>query len=174
MTMFEWRDGVLHAEGVPLPAIAEAAGTPTYVYSAGAIRESYRRLAKAFAPLHAKFHYAIKASPNLNLCKLLRSLGYRTEVVHDGAAALEAAPRFRPDVVLLDIGMPGLDGYEVARRLRAMKRGRSLRIVAVTGWGQEADRHRSREAGFDVHLVKPVEPRELLKVLDEKGGRTLH
>ena len=105
---------------------------------------------------------------------LLRSLGYQTEVVHDGAAALNAAPRFKPDVVLLDIGMPGLDGYEVARRLRATKRGSALRIIAVTGWGQEADRHRSREAGFDVHLVKPVEPRELLKVLDEKGGRTLH
>ena len=105
---------------------------------------------------------------------LLRSLGYQTEVVNDGAAALNAAPRFKPDVVLLDIGMPGLDGYEVARRLRATKRGGSLRIIAVTGWGQEADRHRSREAGFDVHLVKPVEPRELLKVLDEKDGRTLH
>ena len=105
---------------------------------------------------------------------LLRSLGYQTAVVHDGAAALNAAPKFKPDVVLLDIGMPGLDGYEVARRLRATKRGRSLRIIAVTGWGQAADRHRSREAGFDVHLVKPVEPRELLKVLDEKGGRTLH
>ena len=105
---------------------------------------------------------------------LLRSLGYETHVVHDGAAALAAAPRFQPDVVLLDIGMPGIDGYEVARRLRKMKAGRSLRIVAVTGWGQEADRHRSREAGFDVHLVKPVEPGELLKVLHQKGGRTLH
>jgi CheY-like chemotaxis protein len=100
---------------------------------------------------------------------LLRSLGYQTEVVHDGAAALNAAPRFKPDVVLLDIGMPGLDGYEVARRLRAMKRGRSLRIIAVTGWGQEADRHRSREAGFDVHLVKPVAPEQLTAALHSRG-----
>ena len=110
----------------------------------------------------------------LSLSALLREEGYCVRGVHHGAEVLDAVFNFAPDVVLLDIGMPGLDGYEVARRLRAMKRGRSLRIIAVTGWGQEADRHRSREAGFDVHLVKPVEPRELLKVLDEKGRRTLH
>jgi PAS domain S-box-containing protein len=105
---------------------------------------------------------------------LLRSLGHETCVVHDGAAALKMANQFRPDVVLLDIGMPGLDGYEVARRLRAMKKGNTFRIIAVTGWGQEADRQKSREAGFDVHLVKPVEPTDLVRVLDEKGGATLH
>ena len=105
---------------------------------------------------------------------LLRSLGYETRVVYDGAAALKVAIEFKPDVVLLDIGMPGLDGYEVARRLRALKKGAALRIVAITGWGQEADRQRTREAGFDVHLVKPVEPTELVRVLDEKGGATLH
>ena len=95
---------------------------------------------------------------------VLRSLGYETRVAHDGAAALELAPAFRPHFVLLDIGMPGLDGYEVARRLRAIE-GPAMRIIAITGWGQEADRQRSREAGFDVHLVKPVEPAELVKVL---------
>jgi PAS domain S-box-containing protein len=105
---------------------------------------------------------------------LLRSLGHETRVVHDGDAALKLAPRFRPDVVLLDIGMPGLDGYEVARRLRATRKGAALRIIAVTGWGAEADRQKSKEAGFDLHLVKPVEPNELARVLDEKGGATLH
>jgi PAS domain S-box-containing protein len=105
---------------------------------------------------------------------LLKSLGHETRVVHDGLEALSVAPRFRPDIVLLDIGMPGLGGYEVARRLRALKKQRPFRIVAVTGWGQEADRHRSREAGFDVHLVKPVEPNELARVLNENGGATLH
>jgi PAS domain S-box-containing protein len=106
---------------------------------------------------------------------LLKSLGYETRVVYGGAEALRVAAEFRPDVVMLDIGMPGLDGYEVARRLRAMKKGAALRIVAVTGWGQESDRQRSREAGFDVHLVKPVEPADLVRVLDEKGrGATLH
>jgi two-component system CheB/CheR fusion protein len=70
--------------------------------------------------------------------------------------------------------MPGLDGYEVARRLRAMKPAGKVRIVAITGWGMEADRQKSKEAGFDVHLVKPVEPTELVRVLDEKNGATLH
>ena len=67
--------------------------------------------------------------------------------------------------MLLDIGMPGLDGYEVARRLRAMEGGESLRIVAVTGWGQDTDREKSREAGFDLHLVKPIDPATLLAFL---------
>jgi PAS domain S-box-containing protein len=105
---------------------------------------------------------------------LLKSLGHETLVMHDGADALRAAREYRPSIVLLDIGMPGLDGYEVARRLRTMEGGESLRIVAVTGWGQDADRERSREAGFDLHLVKPVEPRELVRALDERGGASLH
>ena len=76
--------------------------------------------------------------------------------------------------MLLDIGMPGLDGYEVARRLRALKNQPKVRIVAVTGWGQEADRQRSREAGFDVHLVKPVDANDLARVLSGRNGATLH
>jgi PAS domain S-box-containing protein len=105
---------------------------------------------------------------------LLRSLGHETRVAHDGATALQAASDFEPDIVLLDIGMPDLDGYEVARRLRAQRNGRNIRIVAVTGWGQDADRERSREAGFDVHLVKPVGSDELARALDVRGGQTLH
>jgi CheY-like chemotaxis protein len=77
-------------------------------------------------------------------------------------------------VVLLDIGMPGLDGYEVARRLNALKKERRFRIVAVTGWGQESDRERSREAGFDLHLVKPLDAGVLQRALEEKNGTTLH
>jgi PAS domain S-box-containing protein len=99
------------------------------------------------------------------LAMVLRSLGHEARVEHDGLSALAAVAEFKPDAVLLDIGMPGLDGYEVARRMRAMSEGAAVRIIAVTGWGQEADRARSREAGFDVHLVKPVEPNELAKVL---------
>ena len=75
--------------------------------------------------------------------------------------------------MLLDIGMPGLDGYEVARRLRGLRK-KALRIVAVTGWGQEADRRRSEEAGFDLHLVKPVEVADLAQALGARGGATLH
>ena len=106
------------------------------------------------------------------LALLLQSLGHETLVVHDGATALAAAPQFRPDIMLLDIGMPGLDGYEVARRLRAA--GHKFRIIAVTGWGQEADRQKAREAGFDVHLVKPVELGVLANALEERNGATLH
>ncbi|HEX6268022.1 MAG TPA: response regulator, partial [Burkholderiales bacterium] len=113
------------------------------------------------------------ADAALTLELLLRSLGHETHVVHDGMAALEAARRFQPDLVLLDIGMPGIDGYEVARRLRGLGQERALRIVAVTGWGADADRRRSHEAGFDVHLVKPLDPDDLARVL-ERSGPTLH
>jgi PAS domain S-box-containing protein len=92
-----------------------------------------------------------------SLGMLLRTVGAEVHVVHDGPAALAAFETFRPQVVLLDIGMPNMDGYEVARRLRALSRQRRVAIVAVTGWGQDEDRRRVREAGFDHHLVKPVE-----------------
>jgi PAS domain S-box-containing protein len=105
---------------------------------------------------------------------LLCSLGHETRVAHDGMQALEIAREFRPEVILLDIGMPGLDGYEVARRLRAMSHGTSFRIIAVSGWGQDADRTRAKEAGFDVHLVKPVDLSLLSKVLDDRNGATVH
>jgi PAS domain S-box-containing protein len=105
---------------------------------------------------------------------LLKSLGHETCVVHDGVAALERVATFRPDIVLLDIGMPGLDGYEVARRLQTLKKDRPFRIVAVTGWGQQADRAKSKEAGFDLHLVKPVDVNDLARALTERGGAALH
>jgi PAS domain S-box-containing protein len=105
---------------------------------------------------------------------LLRSLGHETRVAHEGTAALRVAEEFRPDIVLLDIGMPGIDGYEVARRLRTLAKARPMRIVAVTGWGQEGDRERSREAGFDLHLVKPVDANELSRALNDRSGATLH
>ena len=108
------------------------------------------------------------------LGELLNTLGHETRVVHDGPSALAIAEAFRPDVVLLDIGMPGMDGYEVARRLSALREGRRPRIIAVTGWGQESDRHQASEAGFDMHLVKPVDLDALLRALDHRGGATLH
>jgi PAS domain S-box-containing protein len=93
----------------------------------------------------------------LSLEKLLNLLGHSVAVTHDGYAALEAAERFRPEVVLLDIGMPGMDGYEVARRLRKLPGMRSVLLVAMTGWGKDSDRRKAMEAGFNAHLVKPVE-----------------
>jgi two-component system CheB/CheR fusion protein len=91
-----------------------------------------------------------------SLAVLLRLGGHEVSLAHDGPAALDMAQAFRPEVVLLDIGLPGMDGYEVAKRLRAGPPTRDAILVAVTGYGREEDRQRSREAGFDHHLVKPV------------------
>ena len=88
---------------------------------------------------------------------LLRMLGADARVVYDGAAALEALGEFRPNAVLLDLGMPGMDGYEVARRIRAQPQARDTTLIALTGWGEESDCQRSRQAGFRHHLVKPVD-----------------
>ena len=102
------------------------------------------------------------------LAKLLRMSGYNVRTAYTGPTALEAAAAQLPDVVLLDIGLPGLDGYEVARRLRQDPRHKGMRLVAMTGYGDDADRLLAREAGFDRHLVKPVDfPKveELLRAL---------
>jgi len=88
------------------------------------------------------------------------------EIAHDGLEAVELAARFRPDVVLLDIGMPGLDGYAACRRIRQHPWGRNMVIVALTGWSQDDDRRKAEDAGFNGHLVKPVEPSALLRVLN--------
>ncbi|HEX7054965.1 MAG TPA: PAS domain S-box protein [Burkholderiales bacterium] len=101
----------------------------------------------------------------LTLEALLRSLGQEVQVAHDGASALAAARERRPDVVLLDLSMPGMDGIEVARMLRREPGFEAVRFAAVTGLGQEADRRRTREAGFDAHLVKPLSREDLRRVL---------
>ncbi len=93
-----------------------------------------------------------------SLAAVLELDGHRVEVVHDGAHALHALERSRPDVGLLDVGMPELNGYEVARRARAEPWGTALTLVAITGWGQEEDRDRALAAGFDQHWVKPIDP----------------
>ena len=100
------------------------------------------------------------------LARLLKRLyGQEVEVAHDGPSALARAATFRPEVILLDIGLPGMDGYEVARRLRGMPGFEAVTLLALTGWGQEEDRRRSLEAGFDHHLVKPVDPEAILDLL---------
>jgi PAS domain S-box-containing protein len=91
-----------------------------------------------------------------SLALLLRLAGHDVRVAHDGPSALEAARAERPDAVFLDLGMPGMDGYEVARRLRQESGLDGVRLVALTGWGQDEDRRRTQEAGFDQHLVKPA------------------
>ena len=96
---------------------------------------------------------------------VLSMLGPQVRVEHDGAAALDAIDEWHPTVMLLDLGMPGMDGFEVARRVRADKRHRGIRLVALTGWGQDEDRQCTREAGFDHHVVKPVDPDALSALL---------
>jgi signal transduction histidine kinase/CheY-like chemotaxis protein len=100
-----------------------------------------------------------------SLAILLRLLGNEVATAHDGPTALQAAEQFRPEVALLDIGLPGMDGYELARRLRALPQLRQLRLAALTGYGSAEDRRRSQEAGFDEHLVKPVEMETLHALL---------
>jgi PAS domain S-box-containing protein len=108
----------------------------------------------------------------ISLSMLLQSMGHDTRVVHDGMEAVEEAETFHPDVVLLDLGMPRLDGYETARRIASRPWADATQIVAVTGWGQEADRQRAREAGFHRHLVKPVDVGALREVMSNGfGGR---
>ncbi len=105
-----------------------------------------------------------------SLAMLLQLSGHETQIAHDGVEAIEAAEKFRPDVVLLDIGLPRLNGYEVGSRLRKKPWAKDLALVALTGWGQDEDRHRSRDAGFDAHLVKPVDYGALLKLLASFPG----
>jgi PAS domain S-box-containing protein len=102
------------------------------------------------------------------LVELLELWGYEAHAVYDGARALEAARRLRPAVVFLDIGMPGTDGYQVARQLRGDPELRSAALVALTGYGRSEDRERAAEAGFDLHLTKPVDPRRIRAFLSER------
>jgi two-component system, chemotaxis family, CheB/CheR fusion protein len=105
------------------------------------------------------------------LAMLLKLTGHETFTAHDGLAAVDAATLVDPDVILLDIGLPGLNGYEVARRIREQQREtRRPLLVALTGWGQDEDRRRSEEAGFDAHMVKPVDESVLRRVLTEVGA----
>jgi PAS domain S-box-containing protein len=101
-----------------------------------------------------------------SLAVLLQLAGNETFTAFDGAAALDAVERHRPDMALLDIGMPRVNGYEACRRIRAMPGGKDIVLVALTGWGQEEDRRKSRDAGFDAHLVKPVAYDALVALLD--------
>jgi DNA-binding response OmpR family regulator len=100
-----------------------------------------------------------------SLATLLTLRGHDVVIAYDGEDAIEKAKRFTPDIVMLDLGMPRLDGIETARRLRALPGGEKLRIMALTGWGKLEDRARTRAAGFDFHLVKPVDPADLERLL---------
>jgi CheY-like chemotaxis protein len=107
---------------------------------------------------------------------MLRILGHEVQTALDGQEAIEKAEQFRPDVIVLDVGMPMLDGYETAIRIRQRPWSRDVVLIAVTGWGNDKDKLKSAAAGFDVHLVKPVDATTILEALDQmdqsKAGET--
>lgn len=103
---------------------------------------------------------------------LLRKLGNEVSIAYDGAAAIKAASEFAPNVVVMDIGMPEIDGNDAARSIRQLPAGKSMTLIALTGWGQEEDKRRTKEAGFDHHLVKPPESAELRWILSEVHSRS--
>jgi len=102
-----------------------------------------------------------------SMARMLELLGHQTCLAFDGPEAVEAADKFRPEVVLLDIGLPKLNGYDVARKIREQPWGREIVLIALTGWGQEEDQRRSHEAGFDFHLTKPVSIEKIGQLLAE-------
>ena len=157
------------------PGRAKVAGQPAPVGLAApagqpALAERQQAEASGTGPIHppAPGRRVLVVDDNIDsaasLMMLLQALGHEVAMAHDGIEALEQAERFAPDTVLLDIGLPRLDGYEVARRLRAQAQRHYL-LIALTGWGQEEDRARARAAGFDHHLVKPVDLDQLGRIL---------
>jgi CheY-like chemotaxis protein len=119
------------------------------------------------AAFRARDILVIEDNPDFRegLCSLLRSWGHRVEEASGGVEGLEIARRRRPEIVLVDLGLPGVDGYAVARALRSAPGGGGLLLIAITGYGRATDRRRAEEAGFDVHLTKPVSPAELAALL---------
>jgi CheY-like chemotaxis protein len=106
-----------------------------------------------------------------SIAMLLEMAGHEVRVAFLGREALSLAQSFRPDTVLLDIGMPDLSGYEVARELRLVPWGASVQLIALTGWGQAEDRRKAQQAGFDHHLVKPIDPDKLEDVIGRNTAR---
>ena len=145
---------------IPLAGLEVAAPAPPAAASAPCAGPAKRRVLVVEDNLDAAEAMSI----------LLRQLGHAVATVNDGREALAAARAFRPDVILLDIGLPGMDGYELARRFRELPETNAAKVIAVTGYGQESDRERTRASGFDMHLVKPVDPEKLSLVLAEGGA----
>ena len=138
--------------------------------ASGRIEEAPAERNEPLSGLRARSLRILVADDNIDLAEsfaeILTSNGHLVTVVHDGQAAVAHARKHLPDIALLDIGMPQLDGYQVARALRADPITQGICLVAITGWGQDTDREAARLAGFDHHMLKPVSPEELVRVLD--------
>jgi CheY-like chemotaxis protein len=107
----------------------------------------------------------------ISLGMMLKLMGHEVRTAHDGVSGIETAAEFHPDIILLDIGMPRLNGFDAAKQIREQPWGHDVTLVALTGWGQDQDRRRSEEAGFDFHIVKPVEPAALEKLVADASKR---
>ena len=103
----------------------------------------------------------------MSLAMLLKITGHETQTAHDGVQAVEVAKTFHPQAILLDIGLPKMDGFQACQEIRSQPWGQEIVMIALTGWGQEEDRRKSREAGFNGHLVKPVDHSDLMKLLSD-------
>jgi CheY-like chemotaxis protein len=147
---------------VRLPRAAAPAGTAA---APGGEKAADPRAARAFDAGRRVLVVDDNADAREALRLLLEDEGHEVRSAGDGPSALESAASFPPEVVLLDIGLPGMDGYEVARALRSIPGCERALIVAVSGYGQAEDRERSRIAGFDQHLLKPVAPERLLEIV---------
>jgi CheY-like chemotaxis protein len=132
------------------------------------------RASQPAAPIATARRRVLVADDNLDaaesLAMLLTMMGHEVRAAHDGVQAIEQAEQFRPDLILMDVGMPKVDGLQAATQIRSMVWGAEPVIVALTGWGQEADRQRSKDAGCDVHLVKPLDFERLSVLLSELAG----
>jgi diaminopimelate decarboxylase len=153
MDFFSWRDGRLHADDTPVEAIAAAVGTPTYIYSGGAIREQYRRLSTSFAPVGAELHYALKASPNLHLCRLLRSLGAGMDVVSGG----EMERAWLAGTPMAEIVFAGVGKSEDEVRAALDGRHSLLGAAAAARFGAPDPRNRGPVGLFNVESESELE-----------------
>jgi two-component system CheB/CheR fusion protein len=140
---------------IRIPVLPDAATPPRVVRTAEPIRGAARRVLVVDDNVDAVD----------SISKLLGLFGHDVQSANDGPTALSLLSRFKPEVFVLDIGLPGMDGYELARRLRGMAPFHRATLIAVTGYGQEDDRRRAREAGFDHHLTKPVDPEQLQRLI---------
>jgi PAS domain S-box-containing protein len=149
---------------VRIPLVADASHTPARAHDGGAVSDTRRARSTVLAIDDNRD--ALDA-----VTLMLQMAGFTVVTGSDGGEAVELARTERPAALLLDIGLPGLDGYEIARQIRREPWGASMRLVAMTGWGQEKDKEKAREAGFDAHLTKPVDAEELVRVLADMGDR---
>lgn len=165
----------MHGGTVSATSDGEGRGATFTIMLPEAERLEPSRPARAESQIGGPSHRILVVDDNKDgaesLATLLRILGHEIQTAHDGSEAVAAAAAFRPDVILMDVGMPVLNGLDATRRIREQPWGKEVTIIALTGWGQENDRERSRSAGCDGHLVKPVPLKDLQAMLMTRRGR---